>query len=1089
MTIRGFRQPPVADADGGAPAVTLDPSQRAVVELPVGVSAAVIGAPGSGRTTTLRELVAERILAQGLDPAEVLVLAPSRAAATRLRDELALRVGVPTLGPLARTATSVAFEVLARRAAETGTEPPRLLTGAEQDQIIADLLAGHEERGTGPAWPDPLGVEVRRLRAFRTELRELLMRATEEGVRPDALAEAGRAHGVPEWIAAAEFAREYEDVVDSFRGDHLDSAELLAEAVLLVSRGDALTGIRLVVADDLHEATVATLSLLRALAARGADVVAFGDPDVAAATFRGAEASALGRLSTVLGLPGLRTLVLDRVHRQPPALRALTSAVTARIGAAGAGRQRQAGSAPGLVDDADPIQVIEAPTRALELARLARRLREEHLLGGVPWARMVVLVRSGSLVPQVARSLATAEVPTRTAVAGRALRDDLAALALIRAVDMVLGRVPLTPDIAAELATGPLGGLDGVQLRRLRLAMRQEELAGDGHRSSDELLVEALAAPGRLETLDLAPARRLARLARTLQGARELAASDGTIEELLWHLWEGSKLATPWFEQALQTGIVADQANRDLDGVVALFTAARRFVERNPGRPASDFVEELLGAEVPEDTLSPQPLADTVLVATPSAVVGAGYEVVAVAALQEGVWPNLRLRGSLLHPQRLSAVARGLDRADVDERAEVLGDELRMLALAVSRASRVVVLSATANDEEAPSPFLRLVPPAPGRAEAEAGAEAGRVATDAPAALRIRPDHPLSLRGLVGALRRELAIVHRDAVLLDDGRVVSGDRTARRPADATRERGLAAASALARLAAEGVTGADPAEWYGLREPSTTEPVVDLTDPDARVPVSPSRLEAFERSPLNWFIDQASGGSTSTAMGIGTIVHAVMEEASLDPDADLRPPALEARLDERWGELPFESPWVGERERRQAGELIAGVSGYLRDFEARGGRMLAAEGGFELEVGVARLRGKIDRIELTEEGRVVIVDLKTGRHFPTRAEIPAHAQLGSYQLAFVEGSLEQVPAGTPSGGAKLLYVSGGTRGLPYRELPQEPLTREELDGFRARIADAATGMAGATFEGTPDLGERDPGSARRYRIHLVRAVSA
>ncbi len=628
----------------------LDPSQRAVVELPVGVSAAVIGAPGSGRTTTLRELVAERILAQGLDPAEVLVLAPSRAAATRLRDELALRVGVPTLGPLARTATSVAFEVLARRAAETGTEPPRLLTGAEQDLIIADLLAGHEELGTGPAWPDPLGVEVRRLRAFRTELRELLMRATEEGVRPDALAELGRAHDVPEWIAAAAFAREYEDVVDSFRGDHLDSAELLAEAVLLVSRGEALTGIRLVVADDLHEATVATLSLLRALAARGADVVAFGDPDVAAATFRGAEASALGRLSTVLGLPGLRTLVLDRVHRQPPALRALTSAVMARIGAAGAGRQRQAGSAPGLDDDADPIQIIEAPTRALELARLARRLREEHLLGGVPWARMVVLVRSGSLVPQVARSLATAEVPTRTAVAGRALRDDLAALALIRAVDVVLGRVPLTPDIAAELATGPLGGLDGVALRRLRLAMRQAELAGDGHRSSDELLVEALAAPGRLETLDLAPARRLGRLARTLQGARELASADGTIEELLWHLWEGSKLAKPWFEQALQTGIVADQANRDLDGVVALFTAARRFVERSPGRPASDFVEELLGAEVPEDTLSPQPLADTVLVATPSAVVGAGYEVVAVAALQEGVWPNLRLRGPCCTP-------------------------------------------------------------------------------------------------------------------------------------------------------------------------------------------------------------------------------------------------------------------------------------------------------------------------------------------------------------------------------------------------------------------------------------------------------
>ena len=81
----------------------------------------------------------------------------SRTAATRLRDRIALRIEVPTNGPLARTATSLAFQLVGERARSPGEEPPRLLTGGEQDQIIAELLDGHLEDGTGPHWPEPLG--------------------------------------------------------------------------------------------------------------------------------------------------------------------------------------------------------------------------------------------------------------------------------------------------------------------------------------------------------------------------------------------------------------------------------------------------------------------------------------------------------------------------------------------------------------------------------------------------------------------------------------------------------------------------------------------------------------------------------------------------------------------------------------------------------------------------------------------------------------------------------------------------------------------------------------------------------------------
>lgn len=1038
-------------AIAGAPA--LDGAQAEVLTVADGASAAVLGAPGTGKTTTLVEAVAERVLGRGYETHEVLALSASRAAATALRDRIALRLDVPTNGPLARTATSLAFQLVGEHARRTGAEPPRLLTGGEQDQIIAELLNGHIEDGTGPNWPEPLVEEVRALRGFRTELRELMARCAERGVTPSRLSELGAITGRDEWRAAARFIAEYQLVVDSYRGGFVDSAELIASAVTVVREGSSLDSLRAVFVDDLQEATVATLALLRALAERGVAVIAFGDPDVASTTFRGAETTALGQLESRLGVPVTR-FVLTTAHRQTPALRELTARVTERIGTAAAGVQRMAAAgrpepeagqepaqAPAPADQRPEIVRLVASSAPAEAARLARKLRERHLLDGVPWSAMAVIVRSGAHVPALSRALAVAEVPTTTSIAGRALRDDFAARQLVTVVGVQLGAIELTPIVATELLLGPFGGLDSVSLRRLRLALRQEELSGDGNRPGDELLVEALQHPAHLATIDASPARRAGRLAETLRSGREKAAQGASVEELLWHAWERSGLAARWLAHSERSGIVADEANRHLDGIVALFTAARRFVERYPERPASDFVVELLGAEVPEDTLAAQTAGDAVLVCTPSAAIGREFEVVAVAGLQESVWPNLRLRGSLLHPQELADAVEGRATETEDARAEVLGDELRMFALAVSRSRGQVLLTATANDDEQPSPFLRL---------------AGELAVDD----EDDGAHPLSLRGMVGRLRRRL--------------VTTGS------ADA--------AQALARLADAEVEGADPSSWYGLLEPSTAEPLVDLDDPEAIVRVSPSRLETFEKSPLAWFVDTMAASPSGLAAGIGTVVHAVMEEASTSDDRDLSVERLWQGIERRWGELAFESPWLEEKERRRTRTLTAGVSEYLRDFERAGGTLLGSEGAFELRIGRALVRGTIDRVEHTPDGTVVIVDLKTGNRTPSAAEAAEHAQLGAYQLAMEHGVIEQAGE-LPSGGAKLLFVAKGVRGKGYREVAQDRVDEAGLQRLRDRVTRAADGMAAATFAGVVDLGERDPHGKYEYRIHLVPAVSA
>jgi superfamily I DNA/RNA helicase/RecB family exonuclease len=1058
--ILGFER--VAAQNRTKPLPVLDPSQRAVIDLADGRSASVLGAPGTGKTTVVRELVADRVLARGWAPDEIVVLTPTRSSATLLRNSLALRLGVATNGPLARTVNSFAFEVVGAAARAVGAEAPKLVTGGDQDVDIAGLLEGQLVEGTGPRWPDELGPEVRRLRGFRTELRDLMMRATEYGIGPDGLRALGRDHDRPAWIAASDFIDEYLAVVSVSRPSHLDAAEIAQFAVRAIrsqTPGERVERLRLVIVDDLQEATESTLALLRALASRGIAIIALGDPDVASNAFRGGEPDALGRLASVLGIPDLEPLVLGTVHRQGASLRALTTAITERIGTAAAGAQRRAGAAGAEdaraedagAEDARAADARAEDARALaraltltpgrQLAAVARQLRERHLMHGVAWDDMAVIVRSGAQTATIRRALALAEVPARTSVGGTALRDDRAARALLMVVDIGIGRSVLTPPLAIEMLLSPFGGIDRLALRRLRLALRAEELAGGGTRSSDELLVDALAAPGRFATIDHRIGRNADRLAKTLAELRERSAAHDTIEELLWLAWERSGVAKTWFDQALGTGITAAEANTNLDGVLALFTAAKRSVERRPDLEPELFLDAVLDADVPEDTLAPQPNEQSVLITTPAGAVGLEFDTVIVMGLQEGAWPNRRLRGSLLGAQDLVRAATGLAAEPLDERKLVLDDELRIFALAVSRARSRVVVAAIANDDESASVFLSLLP-------------------SFTVELDTAQLPPLSLRGLTGRLRRELTAPGRRA----------SDRSA-------------AASALARLSGELVPGANPAQWHGLIDPSTTEP---LFAADERVPVSPSQLQSFEDSPLDWFISSIAGGEPSVNMALGTILHWAMETAE-SPDVD----DLWAAVESRWGELLFESAWMSEAQKRTARSLATGIAAYLAEFRRVGKTLVGAESRFSLEIGRADVNGSIDRVERSPDGAVVIVDLKTGAANVKADFVAAHPQLGAYQLAYAQGVLDEFLdelGEHHSGGAKLLYVKTRLKTKLYEEGIQKPLDDEELEGFRARIRQAAAGMALAEFIGVRDVSSWN-GAANPLTIHRVPAVSS
>lgn len=1003
--------------------IELDDSQARVIAELGGANAVVLGAAGSGKTATVVELVASRLAEPGWNAGDVIVLAGTRHAATRLRDRLAARFAGIAPGPLARTAASLAFAVLAAEELGEGRKRPLLMTGAEHDLRLSELLAGHIESGTGPQWPTHLGPIVRRQRGFRTELRDVMARATELGVSPAELAAQQGPDGA--WSAVAACMTELDAILAlEHRAERLvlDSAALLHTAALRIDAGIRAPAPRLIVVDDGQELTLGAVALLGAYARRGVRVVAFGDPDTATGMFRGSEPSLLPRLPELL--PGTwQQHTLGTVWRHGGPLATTLARITGGIGAARAATQRRA-EAAGPSAGAMAISVDSA---ADEEATIARMLRERHVLEGVPWSDMAVVTRSQRLAQRLARSLAQLEVPTESQGASQTRRETAVA-DLMAMLGVVTERVTLDADMAVRLLTSPLVGLDAVQLRRLRRSLRHAAIdAGDAFPApTSQLLAEACAEPARFLVLDGAAARAAARLASSLQQARtDLAAGAEPAESVLWGLWDRAKVAAGWRAAALAGGHEAAWANRRLDAVVALFDRAARFAEQRPDATAADFYDDWTGADVDPDSLAARAAGEAVAIGTPTAFVSREFDTVVVAGVQDGAWPNLRQRGSLLGANQL--VAPGAPPAEV---ADVLHDEQRMFAHAASRARQRLIVTAVAGEDAMPSRLFALVPP-----------------SDAPP-VPIGADTS-TLRGLVGALRQRLA---EDASDAD------------------------AASALARLAAAGVPGAAPDQWAGLA-PSTSDELLTGGDGDV-VRVSPSSIDRFQSCALNWAVSQLSGDSSGQAASIGTLVHAAVEHA--EPTAD----ALMAAIEERWPELGFRASWESMRELALVRGMMQRLEEYFATLAASGWRVDRDdhERRFELAVGEALLVGSIDWIERSDSG-VRIVDLKTGKTALTAKELAAHSQLRAYQLALARGEIAS--DGAANEGARIVRPKADPKKVVEH---QEPLAPEDIAAFEILVTETARGMAAAAFDAEPTKHCLGGFFAEPCRLHAVGEVT-
>jgi ATP-dependent exoDNAse (exonuclease V) beta subunit len=437
-------------------------------------------------------------------------------------------------------------------------------------------------------------------------------------------------------------------------------------------------------------------------------------------------------------------------------------------------------------------------------------------------------------------------------------------------------------------------------------------------------------------------------------------ANHKSVPDILWTAWSGGKKHPHGWPQRLQAAALShsSSAHHDLDSIMALFDTADRFSERtNAG--IDNFLNQLTYQTLPAEPVAARGLrADAVQVMTVHQSKGREWDRVWVVGLEEGIWPNLVARGSLLRAEEI-----GFGEAIPGTNpVALLREERNLFYVASTRARELLTLTCIdqgSDGGDQPSRFIRDV-----------------VASGVtPLTLSGYPKNRSSWSGLAADLRLTLADPQASNALKAAAGDVLGDMGA---------------------------SVGPQSWWGLAPLTvSSNPIRAAHKP---IHMSGSSLDTLLQCPLKWFLDREVKAQVSrgSATAFGSIVHAIAEFVAKG-ELEQNQGQIQELIGDSWRALAYEADWQSEADLAQAyqaAELFLNYHNLCpRVFKEAEGRYqtsltVTTPSGEHEEI---ELSGILDRVEVDDSGRLVAIDFKNVKTPPTNAEIAENGQLGIYQL--------------------------------------------------------------------------------------------
>ncbi len=923
-------------------------AQQAMINLDSGRNL-VVGSAGSGKTTTLIAAVAQRLHA-GVSPSEILVLTYGKLAVRDFREKLAGQVHGTVL-PYIGTFHALAYSIV--MGAPSATDPdsrelPKLLSGAEEDARIRDLVAGLLTDSQGPGavidWPVSLR-SAAATQSFAREIRNVIARLKELHLSGAELIALGEQLDRPEWVVAGHIAANDFEVMAL--ENVMDYNSLLLEAIALAQRSPALSRITHIYVDEYQEVGPLHRELLAVVAQRAQVLIAVGNPHESVFGFRGSE--------TDMASGFVQEFANSKVHELNGGWRFGREIAAAATAPFGAGGQSLVGYGD-FFAGAGLVVINKYASRNARAAFVAEGIYSAHISQGVSWKSMAVIGRARSDIPLITRALNRAGVPVVVATDEIALKDEPAVQVLLGLISLAARPQQASAADVADLLTGPMCGFDASEIRRLGRVLRTLQ----PNVSSPELIRELIVGASSADLIPGELGARVSAITGLIANLRSEIENHKPVTDILWTAWSGDKKHPHGWPQRLQAAALSHSgtAHHDLDSIMALFDTAARFSERsNAG--IENFLTQLKYQNLPAEPISARGLrADAVQVMTVHQSKGREWDRVWIVGLEEGIWPNLVARGSLLRAEEIGVGGATPGTNPV----ALLREERNLFYVASSRAREVLTLTCIDQGSEGgdqPSRFIRDV---------QACGITARIVCG-------YPKNRASWPGLAANLRQTLA-----------------DPNA---SDALKSR-------AGQLLEEMGPSVGPPSWWGLAPlTESSRPVRPLHKP---IHMSGSSLDSLLQCPLKWFLDREVKAQVSrgSATAFGSIVHAIAEfvaKGELDQDQV----QIQELISGSWQALAYEADWQSAADLAQAYKAAE----LFLDYHNLTPRVFKeAEGRYQTSLTVTtpsgeqediELSGILDRVEIDEAGRLVAIDFKNVKTPPTKAEIAQNGQLGIYQL--------------------------------------------------------------------------------------------
>ncbi len=532
---------------------------------------AVVGGPGTGKSALLVDIAVDYMLA-GIPAERILVVAQSKESAAQMRREVdrafasrRVRAGADSgtdavdflrgAGPggMVRALHSLAFAVVRDGLVGRGQPEPSLTTGARQDFVVRQLLAGHADDG-GAYWPESLRPALP-YRGMARAVRDFLLRAAERGLEGPDLVRLGAEHGVDQWVAAGKFMDEYQQTMRLAWEPSLNAAEIVTKALAEIDQdAQALArwGKSIVLVDDAEHLSPEAARLVDLFVGQAAVAVIAGDEDQSVLHFRGASNDYLRRIATEADEGGC-TVTLRKSYRCSPAVAEVCNAVASRLPKPPAYRgiepsETGPGQASAKFDGQEfdgpestgQVRIATLSTATAQRSAIADYLRRAHAQRGLAWKDMAVIVRSGAGESSLFRALSRAGVPVQVDPTDIVLGQQRLVRALLVAAKATEGR--LSDAEWDEFLAGPLVNMDPIIKARLLRGIRQADLHGA---PAGQQLVELLRAQKLSQQQQDLVAQLSERERRAVSGPLEILQAGRSAWQEAWSRFCGRCGAQP----------------------------------------------------------------------------------------------------------------------------------------------------------------------------------------------------------------------------------------------------------------------------------------------------------------------------------------------------------------------------------------------------------------------------------------------------------------------------------------------------------------------------------------------------------------